>query len=383
MLDGGHERANFAIVAAGAERRQPAPRPERPRHRRRATSCSATSAARCTATAPTSPACSWSASPTAEVRDAYAVLVEAQEAGVQAADGRHPCEDGRRRRPPGHHRRRATATTSCTAPVTASAPRRTRTRTWSRATRTPLVAGPRVQRRAGHLPARSVRSPARGHRRRHRRGSRAAEPRARATSPSSTERCSSTSRRCSRNGRPAGCSSAGSPPAGARSASATAGCCASRSASWPCCRWSSGAGDSGTGAVVRNVATAVMALAAGLALLQSYVRRAAGVRGQREVARPARRARGFDDRATPPAVAEPVDHEPFPEFDPRLDLLAPVAGVIALFGAAVVRRRRLRAEPGPARWSARASSARCPTRCCSGTGTWCSRASAATRSGSW
>ena len=39
----------------------------------------------------------------------------------------------------------------------------------------------------------------------------------------------------------------------------------------------------GTGAVVRNVATGVMALAAGLALLQSYVRRAAGVRGQREV----------------------------------------------------------------------------------------------------
>ena len=35
-----------------------------------------------------------------------------------------------------------------------------------------------------------------------------------------------------------------------------------------------------------------------------------------------------------PAVAEPVDHEPFPEFDPRLDLLAPVVGVVGLFGAA-------------------------------------------------
>ena len=95
----------------------------------------------------------------------------------------------------------------------------------------------------------------------------------------------------------------------------------------------SGAGDSGTGAVVRNVATGVMALAAGLALLQSYVRRAAGVRGQREV-RAHRAARVASMTGDSPAVAEPVDHEPFPEFDPRLDLLAPVAGVIALFGAA-------------------------------------------------
>ena len=87
----------------------------------------------------------------------------------------------------------------------------------------------------------------------------------------------------------------------------------------------SGAGDSGTGAVVRNVATGVMALAAGLALLQSYVRRAAGVRGQREV-RAQRAARVASMTGDSPAVAEP--------FDPRLDLLAPVAGVIGLFGAA-------------------------------------------------
>ena len=51
----------------------------------------------------------------------------------------------------------------------------------------------------------------------------------------------------------------------------------------------SGAGDEGTGALVRNVATALMALAAGVALLQSYVRRAAGVRGQQRGARAARR----------------------------------------------------------------------------------------------
>ena len=36
------------------------------------------------------------------------------------------------------------------------------------------------------------------------------------------------------------------------------------------------------------------------------------------------------------ADAEPVDHEPLPEFDPRLDLLAPVVG----FDRAVRRRRR-------------------------------------------
>jgi hypothetical protein len=95
----------------------------------------------------------------------------------------------------------------------------------------------------------------------------------------------------------------------------------------------SGAGDAGTGAVVRNVATGVMALVAGLALLQSYVRRAAGVRGQREM-RAQRAARVASMTGDSAAVAEPGDHEPFPEFDPRLDLLAPVAGVIGLFGAA-------------------------------------------------
>ena len=51
-----------------------------------------------------------------------------------------------------------------------------------------------------------------------------------------------------------------------------------------------GASDAGTGAAVRNVFTALMALAAGVALLQSYVRRAAGVRGQREYGRSVRRA---------------------------------------------------------------------------------------------
>ena len=92
----------------------------------------------------------------------------------------------------------------------------------------------------------------------------------------------------------------------------------------------SGAGDSGTGATIRNVFTAVMALAAGIALVQSYVRRAAGVRGQREV-RAKRAARVAS--MTGDTRVDDGTHE-LPEFDPRLDLLAPVAGVVALFGAA-------------------------------------------------
>jgi hypothetical protein len=95
----------------------------------------------------------------------------------------------------------------------------------------------------------------------------------------------------------------------------------------------SGAGDAGTGAAIRNMGTGLMALATAIALLQSYVRRAAGVRGQREV-RAQRAARVASMTGESTAVADPVDHEPLPEFDPRLDLLAPVAGVIALCGAA-------------------------------------------------
>jgi hypothetical protein len=92
-----------------------------------------------------------------------------------------------------------------------------------------------------------------------------------------------------------------------------------------------GAGDDHTGALVRNVCTAVMAVAAGVALLQSYVRRAAGVRGQRET-RERRTARVA--AMTGDSHAVDGDHEPLPEFDPRLDLLAPVFGFAGLFGAA-------------------------------------------------
>src|SRR5437016_6289806 len=89
-----------------------------------------------------------------------------------------------------------------------------------------------------------------------------------------------------------------------------------------------GAGDDGTGALIRNVCTALMALAAGIALLQSYVRRAAGVQGQRET-RERRTARVAAMTGESNTVV-PHDHEPLPEFDPRLDLLAPVLGIVGL-----------------------------------------------------
>jgi hypothetical protein len=93
----------------------------------------------------------------------------------------------------------------------------------------------------------------------------------------------------------------------------------------------SGAGDAGTGAAIRNVGTALMALAAGVALLQSYVRRAAGVRGQRELH--AARAQRVATMTGAHLAAEDLDAD-HKEFDPWLDLVGPVFGVIALFGAA-------------------------------------------------
>jgi hypothetical protein len=102
-----------------------------------------------------------------------------------------------------------------------------------------------------------------------------------------------------------------------------------------------GLGDAGTGALVRNVGTGVMALAAALALAVSYVRRGAGVRGQRELkdarARRVAAMTGRADGEPGDAAAEPAG--PVPEiepreFDPWLDLIAPIAGVLGLVGAA-------------------------------------------------
>ncbi len=101
----------------------------------------------------------------------------------------------------------------------------------------------------------------------------------------------------------------------------------------------SGAGDDGTGALVRNVCTGLMALAAAVALLQSYVRREAGVQGQRET-RERRTARVAAMTGEPDSDEEVADGDqadpagPLREFDPRLDLLAPVIGFVGLFGAA-------------------------------------------------
>jgi hypothetical protein len=91
-----------------------------------------------------------------------------------------------------------------------------------------------------------------------------------------------------------------------------------------------GAGDPGTGAAIRNVFTALMALAAGVAMLQSYVRRAAGVRGQRE----AHAARAQRVAAMTGAVVDDGETGGEKEFDPWLDLVGPVFGVVGLFGAA-------------------------------------------------
>ena len=148
--------------------------------------------------------------PPAEVRDAYAVLVEAQEAGVRAATVGTPCADVDAAARARDRRRRASASTSCTASVTASAPRRTKIRTWSRATTLPLAAGPRVQRRARHLLRGPVRHAARGHRRRDRRRPapaqrRAARPRARRLTAGPHE--ARRARRSCCSGRPAGCCS--------------------------------------------------------------------------------------------------------------------------------------------------------------------------------
>jgi hypothetical protein len=93
----------------------------------------------------------------------------------------------------------------------------------------------------------------------------------------------------------------------------------------------SGAGDAGTGAAIRNVGTALMALAAGVALVQSYVRRAAGVRSQRALH--AARAQRVATMTGAPVSEDDLDADD-KEFEPWLDLVGPVFGVVALFGAA-------------------------------------------------
>lgn len=82
---------------------------------------------------------------------------------------------------------------------------------------------------------------------------------------------------------------------------------------------------------VRDLAAAAMAVAAGVALWQSVVRRRAGVEGQLALAE-ARTARvaamtGIDREA--------AAKDDGPEFDPRLDLVAPAIGLVGVVAAAV------------------------------------------------
>ena len=95
-----------------------------------------------------------------------------------------------------------------------------------------------------------------------------------------------------------------------------------------------GLGDGGTGAAVRGIGAAAMALLAGAALATSIARRGAGVRGQRvRRAARARRVRAMVGRQA--AHGEPAeDGDTAREFDPRLDLAAALAGLVAVAGAA-------------------------------------------------
>jgi hypothetical protein len=83
---------------------------------------------------------------------------------------------------------------------------------------------------------------------------------------------------------------------------------------------------------VRDVAAAGVVIATSVALAQSVMRRSVGVSGQVELAE-ARSARvaamtGIDREARSKAATGP-------EFDPRLDLVAPAIGMIGLIGAGI------------------------------------------------
>ena len=93
MLAAGHERANFAIVAAGANAASPHHEPTATR------TITDGDLVLCDFGGTMDGYCSditrmfHVGEPAAEIRDAYAVLVEAQEAGVRAATVGTPCED--------------------------------------------------------------------------------------------------------------------------------------------------------------------------------------------------------------------------------------------------------------------------------------------------
>ena len=88
--------------------------------------------------------------------------------------------------------------------------------------------------------------------------------------------------------------------------------------------------------LVREVATAGVVAAAGLALVVSVLRRRAGVAGQREVERQ-RSSRVAEMTGIDVDVREKARRfDPdVPEFPPMLDLVAPVLGLVALVAAGV------------------------------------------------
>ncbi len=83
---------------------------------------------------------------------------------------------------------------------------------------------------------------------------------------------------------------------------------------------------------VRDLAAAGVALAAGAALWSSYVRRAAGVAKQRERVQ-VRSARVTE--MTGIDRAEQTFDPSVPEFDPRLDLIAPAIGLVGLVAGGI------------------------------------------------
>ena len=193
MLEGGHERANFAIVAAG-------PNAASPHHDPSDRVIVDGDVVLCDFGGTMHGYCSditrmfVVGEADAEVREAYEVLVAAQEAGVQAATVGTPCE----------------AVDAAARAVITDAGygdyfvHRTGHGIGIEAHEDPYVvvgqrdaAGrrARVQRRAGHLRAGSLRAAARGHRGRDRRRPRAPQPRATRSRGRRLDRCSSTSRR--------------------------------------------------------------------------------------------------------------------------------------------------------------------------------------------
>ena len=232
MLDAGHERANFAIVATG-------PNAASPHHDPSDRVIAPGDIVLCDFGGTMHGYCSditrmfSVGEPSAEVQSAYAVLVEAQERGVRAATVGTACEavdaatrdvidDGGYGEFFVHRTGHGIGTEAHEDPV--------RRQRQSHRARTRA----RVQHRARHLRTGALRPAARGHRRRNAGG--AGTPQRGAARPRDRRligaRCNSTWPRCWCRSPPAACCSAGSRPVGARWASATGGCCGSPSDRW-------------------------------------------------------------------------------------------------------------------------------------------------------